>query len=73
MVLMSGMVCNKVKNSNMADIMMCSGKDCPFKDTCYRFTAPKSPIWQSYFMGTPVVKGEEVSCDYYWKNEKQKK
>ena len=51
----------------MADITMCTGKDCPLKESCYRFTAPKSLVWQSYFTEPPIIKGEEIDCDYYWK------
>ena len=58
-----------LNQKSMADITCCSGKDCPFKETCYRFTAPKNEYWQSYFTKPPVVKGEEISCDYYWENE----
>jgi hypothetical protein len=54
----------------MADISMCSGEGCPFKDTCYRHTAPKSLVWQSYFTEPPIIKGEEITCEYYWENEK---
>lgn len=53
----------------MADITMCTGKDCPLKESCYRYTANANEHWQSYFMEPPVVKGEEISCDYYWENE----
>jgi hypothetical protein len=49
-----------------ADITMCIGRDCPKKDTCYRFAAP--PTWQrqSYFSEVPYD-GED--CNYYWKLE----
>lgn len=36
----------------MADITKCSGEGCPFKENCYRYTAPEG-YWQSYFMKTP--------------------
>ena len=47
----------------MADITMCSGKDCPAKETCYRFTAQKNNHWQSYFTIPPIKDGK---CDMYW-------
>ena len=47
----------------MADITMCSGKDCNFKDNCYRFTANKSKYMQSYFTNPPIKDGK---CDMYW-------
>ena len=49
----------------MADIAMCSGKGCPLKERCYRYTAPVNPIWQSYFTNVPYKNGE---CEYYWDN-----
>ena len=55
------------------DITMCSGKDCPFKETCYRYTATPSEYRQSYFFNPPIIKGEEVTCEYYWKTKKEKK
>jgi hypothetical protein len=44
------------------DITKCSGIDCPFKDQCYRHTAPDSYL-QSYF-ADPPIKGDK--CDFYW-------
>lgn len=32
----------------MPDISMCSGIDCPLKETCYRYTAQPNPLWQSW-------------------------
>lgn len=52
----------------MADITMCYGKDCPLKETCYRFTAKATPGWQSYFSEPPVKDGQ---CTEYWKVEKK--
>jgi SET domain-containing protein len=56
----------------MADITMCKGTDCPFKETCYRYTAPISDYQQSYFFEPPIIKGEEISCDYYWEYEEHR-
>ena len=51
----------------MADITCCSGNDCPVKETCYRFTAPKSLVWQSYFMEPPFeIKDSVFTCEMYW-------
>ncbi len=44
------------------DITKCADKECPLKDTCYRFTA-KDSSWQSYFTESPI-KGDK--CEYYW-------
>ncbi len=54
----------------MPDITMCHGKECPFKETCYRFTA-ESDNPQSYFLSIPLTYKEdtdEYSCEYYWNN-----
>jgi len=51
----------------MADISKCTGKDCPKKESCYRFTATDNEYGQSY-MGCPLKK--DGTCDYYWNNEK---
>ena len=50
----------------MPDICMCSGKDCPKKDSCYRHTAEPHPYRQSYFMNPPMDK-ETKECEHYWK------
>lgn len=51
----------------MPDITMCSGKDCPIKDSCYRHTATPSKFMQSFFLAPPY---EDGKCDYHWKNDK---
>ena len=56
----------------MPDITMCVGekdeKDCPLKETCYRYKAKPSEFWQSYFMEPPYNELEE-KCYHYWKTE----
>lgn len=32
----------------MTDISKCSGKDCPIKHKCKRFTAQSHDLWQSH-------------------------
>ena len=54
----------------MPDISMCSGKECPMKQNCYRFTA-KASDYQSFFMNPPIK--EDGTCDYFWDNEDYKK
>lgn len=49
----------------MPDITMCSGKECPLKETCYRHTAAPDR-YQSYFVNPPIDKATK-KCDYYWK------
>jgi hypothetical protein len=56
----------------MPDISMCTGKGCPFKESCYRYTAIPSKYMQSYFFEPPIIKDEEVTCDYYWETKKEK-
>ena len=51
----------------MADITMCPGTSCPVKENCYRFTAPKNELWQSYFMEIPgKIEDNKFTCDMYW-------
>jgi hypothetical protein len=51
----------------MADITVCPGTDCPVKEKCYRFTAPRSELWQSYFMEIPgKIEENKFTCDMYW-------
>jgi len=42
----------------MADISMCSNKDCPKKERCYKFTATPNPYRQSYDYFKPDENGE---------------
>jgi len=46
----------------MPDITMCSGKDCPLKETCYRYKAEPSD-YQSYWLEPPYYAG---ICEHYW-------
>jgi hypothetical protein len=46
----------------MADIDMCPGTDCPYKETCYRYTA-KPNDYQWRFSNAPIKDGK---CDMYW-------
>jgi hypothetical protein len=41
----------------MADITKCSNGTCPIKHTCYRWTAPADPLWQSYARFEPTITG----------------
>jgi hypothetical protein len=51
----------------MADITCCSGKDCPVKEKCYRFTAPKSQYGQSYFFEAPgKTEDGKFTCEMFW-------
>lgn len=46
------------------DISKCLNKDCPKKDTCYRYTAKPSEM-QTYFID--VKPDENGECEYYLK------
>lgn len=54
----------------MADITKCmSSRDgfiCPDRETCYRYMAPETPEWQSYFIDIPYDEINET-CNDYWK------
>ena len=50
----------------MADIAKCSDALCPSKEYCYRFTAPASPMWQSY--GSFKREQDADDCDMFWPN-----
>lgn len=50
----------------MPDISMCKGGDCPYKNTCYRFTAIPCK-YQTYFSEVPYNFDEEF-CQYYWED-----
>ena len=40
---------------------MCPGTDCPYKETCYRFTA--KPNDHQWYLEPPIKDGK---CDMYW-------
>lgn len=46
----------------MPDITMCTGGDCPLKNSCKRFVSKPDPYWQSYFTNVPYGNG----CEHYW-------
>jgi hypothetical protein len=50
----------------MPDITMCEGKDCPLKESCYRYTAKPSGLGQSYFRTSPYSYFSK-KCEVYWK------
>jgi hypothetical protein len=49
----------------MADITMCSGKDCPLKLECKRYLATPS-LWGQSYIDPPFVPGPPVSCVEFW-------
>ena len=52
----------------MADITKCEGRNCPRKETCYRYTAQADDEWQSWSEFDMLVE-----CAYYWENESEEK
>ena len=51
----------------MSDITKCQDNKCPARLMCYRFTAPKSEMWQSYFVEIPgKIEDDKFTCDMYW-------
>ena len=53
------------------DITMCSGQDCPLKETCYSFPATPREFRQSYFLTIPYTE-ETKTCAYEWKRDIKK-
>lgn len=54
----------------MPDISMCSGLECPLKETCYRYKATPSD-WQSYLSEVPYDASKN-NCEYHmaiWKKQ----
>ena len=47
----------------MADITMCKGGSCPFKEKCERFTSTANEHRQAWFIDVPY---EDGKCDMYW-------
>jgi len=50
------------RRNKMPDISMCSKKDCPSFDKCYRAQATENKYRQAYGM---FDNGGESCCDYY--------
>jgi hypothetical protein len=44
------------------DKTLCSGKDCPFKETCQRFASTKTNEKKYYFTEPPYKNGD---CEKY--------
>lgn len=42
---------------------MCKGTNCPYKESCYRFTANPNEFRQSYFIEPPF---KDNDCEMYW-------
>jgi len=55
----------------MADITMCTAKDCPFKDICYRKTATAS-LCQSFSNFEPYINKDKTTCEGIMLNKTNK-
>ena len=53
----------------MADITMCTNKECSIKNNCYRYTATPTPMMQSCAFYTQNVDEE---CCMFWDNSKRR-
>lgn len=59
----------------MPDITMCTGVNCPKKETCYRHTAIPNQYRQSYFESPPLElrylegAGTRYDCQFYWEDK----
>jgi hypothetical protein len=51
----------------MADISMCDGAQCPIKQECYRYTAPKNEYRQAFFTYVPYDHAR-IGCEYFIDN-----
>lgn len=47
----------------MSDITKCLGTGCPYKESCFRYTATPNEYWQSYFIDSPIKNGK---CEMFW-------
>lgn len=49
----------------MVDIAVCDRRDCPKKDSCFRYLAERDEYWQS------VLDNKQLNisdgCDMYWR------
>lgn len=52
----------------MPDITMCDNKECPKKESCYRFKATPNEYWQAY---STFKYDEKEGCVFYVKLEKK--
>ena len=55
----------------MTDITMCKSRNCPLRETCYRYTAAPNPYRQAYFTNEPIKELHEGfwDCDQWIDNK----
>jgi len=56
----------------LPDISKCDGKNCPLKETCYRYTSIPSEFMQAWFSKAPYGEEKKEGCEYYWDDEEYK-
>jgi len=49
----------------MVDISVCNRRDCPKKDTCFRYLAERNDYWQSQLVVDKL--NLKDGCDMYWR------
>ena len=59
------MVRNFYQHYNM-DITICNGLNCPLKEKCYRFTAPKGERMQSWIKAPFKIDKGKFDCEMFW-------
>lgn len=47
------------------DICKCTGKGCPLKMECHRYTSKQHSISQAFFAEVPYKAGQ---CEHFWDN-----
>lgn len=55
----------------MPDISKCANIDCPLKESCYRYKAKVTTIWQSYTLFEPNKDGK--TCNHFIEIKNKKK
>ena len=53
----------------MVDIAMCNRRDCPQKDTCFRYLAFPDEMQSYIVIDKPILDGD---CEYYWRCRNKK-
>jgi len=58
----------------MADITMCSNKECPLREECYRAMAAESKYRQAYSYFKYMIVDGKPECEFFWPiNDKRRR
>lgn len=49
----------------MVDIAVCNRRDCPLKETCFRYLADRDDYWQSELVIDKKILDDK--CEMYWR------